>query len=156
MTSTFLSGFKSGMILVLMKNPVSTRDRNSSDCVSWLGNVSNTVSERKKKYFCCKCNTENLLACFSTPAQCPQSLNWLQSLGKGDLPYPFSSALSAPVTCSFGPAVTTFVKGVYCASPPSVSWKRGRTWWPSLQSWVPPANHWHVNQHHYVLQHDQS
>lgn len=140
MTSTFLSGFKSGMTLVLMKNPVSTRDRNSSDCVSWLGNVSNTVSERKKK-FCCKCNSEKLVSLFSTLTPCPQSPNWLQSLEKGGLPYPFSSALSVPVTCSFGPAGTTFMKGVYCASPLSVSLKRGRNWWPSLRRCVPPANH---------------
>lgn len=67
-----------------------------------------------------------------------RSLNGLQSLRKGDLQYPFSSALSAPVNCSFGPEATGPLKGE-------------RTWLPSLQRWVPPANHWQVAQHHAML-----
>lgn len=125
MTSTFLSGFKSGMMLVLMKNPVSTRDRNSSDCVSWFGNVSNTVSKRKD-ISCCKCNSSKLFSLFSTLTPGPQSPNWLLYSRKGDSPYPFASALPTQATGSFGPAVATFMKGVSCATPRSVSSNRGR------------------------------
>lgn len=111
MTSTFLSGFRRGMTLVLMKNPVSTRDKYSSDCVSWLGNVSNTVS--KKKYiYDCKCNWSKLVNLLSALRPQLQSPNWWLSSGKGDLSYPFSSAFPTLATCSNGPALATLNGGV--------------------------------------------
>ena len=142
------------MTLVLMKNPVSTRDRNSSDCVSWLGSVSNTVSKRKDTS-CCKCNSAKLVSLFPTLTPWPQSPNWLPSLGQRASLYPFSSALPTPVICSFGSAVTTFMKGVSCASAWSVSSEKGRTtvrtWCRCLRRCVPPANHWRGAQHYAML-----
>lgn len=118
-------------MLVLMKNPVSTRDKYSSDCVSWLGKVSNTVS-KNKDISCCKCNSAKMVSLFSTLRQQLQSPDWWLSSGKGNSPYLFTSVFLTPARASLGPALAWFMMDVSCTYHMRTT---NRTWCPS---------HWEV------------